>query len=203
MTPHHLHATAAAWSLQAALAALQTAAVAAVTGAIDGSRGTAEYAIPSQQFGRRHGLGGHSDPTADLALGAWAPGRPDPCAEALGGILRQLDTVAGLLPGAPGMDPLTRIRQAIPAMSAHAAQRTAEALAHLDQSARRVLHMGPARDPLTRRPCPGCGQRRLEVTTAGPLADRVVVCAADGCHAIWPRHVVLGAVAGAAPTTTN
>ncbi|MGW1059335.1 hypothetical protein [Micromonospora rubida] len=199
MTPHHpygLHALAAAWSLQAALAGLETAAKAAIAGAVDGSRGDHEYAIPSQVWGRRHGLGGHSDPVADLAIGAWAPGRPDPCAVALGGILRELDPKAALLDGAPGMDPVTRIRLAVPGMSAHAAERTAQYLAHLDRSARRTLGIGPARTPLIGQACPGCEQRRLEVTTVGPETDRAVICAA--CDGIWPRAEVLRAVAGAA-----
>ncbi|MDG4799035.1 hypothetical protein [Micromonospora sp. WMMD980] len=201
MTPHHLHATAAAWSLQAALADLETAAKNAITNAIDGNRGTHDIGIPSQVFGRRHGLGGHGDPTADRALSAWAPARPDPYAEALGSLLRALEPVAGALPGAPGTDPVTRIRRAIPGMSDHAAQRTAAALAHLDRSARRTLGIGPARTPLVGQACPGCGQRRLEVTTAGPETDRAVVCAA--CDGIWRRDHVLRAVAGAAPTQTN
>ncbi|MEV6800536.1 hypothetical protein AB0M91_19645 [Micromonospora rifamycinica] len=193
---HHLHATAAAWSLADALAALETRARAAIAGAVDGDRGLDEIGIPSQVFGRRHGLGVHTDPVADLAIGAWAPRRPDPHAAALGDILRTLDPLAGLLPGAPGMDPVTRIRRAIPAMSPHAAERTAEALGRLDQSARRTLGIKAARTPLSgpRPPaCPDCRQRRLEVTTAGPETDRAVVCAA--CNSIWPRAVVLGAVA--------
>ncbi|MGX4657086.1 hypothetical protein ACWCHM_26055 [Micromonospora sp. SCSIO 07396] len=202
MTPHHLHATAAAWSLADALARLETAARAAIADAVDGDRGAYDIGIPSQQFGRRTSLGGYGDPTADLATGAWAPGRPDPAAAALGDLLRALDPVAGTLPGAPGMDPVTRIRRAIPAMSAHAAQRTADALAHLDQSARRVLRIGAARVALSGpHPCPDCRQRRLEVTTVGPETDRAVVCAA--CNGIWPRASVLGAVAGAVPGTTN
>ncbi|WP_229401932.1 hypothetical protein [Micromonospora okii] len=196
-TPHHLAATAAAWSLQAALAALETAAKAAIAAAVDGDR-SGDIAIPSQVFGRRHGLGGHGDPTADAALGAWAPGRPDPHAQALGDLLRALDPIAGLLPGAPGMDPVTRIRRAIPAMSPLAAERTAQALRRLDEVARRTLRIGPARTPLVGVPCPapGCGQRRLEVTTCGPEPDRAVMCAA--CAGIWPRALVLGAVAGVA-----
>ncbi|MEU8186035.1 hypothetical protein [Micromonospora carbonacea] len=231
-TPHHLHALAAAWSLQAALAALETAAKDAIDGALDGSR-HGDVSIPSQVFGRRHGLGGHGDPVADLALGAWAPARPDPYAAALGGILRELDPIAGLLPGAPGMDPVTRIRLAVPAMSALAAERTAAALTRLDQSARRTLGIGPDRHPL-RGPvpptCPACGARAtLHVQTAGPEAAWTVVCdgtrppgrphqpclcagagcgcgmegATEGVAHIWPRTSVLGAVAGAAPGPTN
>lgn len=229
MTPHHLHAVAAAWSLQAALTALETAAKHSL--ALTGSSAFRDVSIPSQVFGRRHALGGHSDPVADLALGAWAPARPDPYAAALGGILRELDALAGHLPGAPGQDPATRIRHAIPALSDHAAQRTAEALAHLDQSARRVLGIGPARRPLPGNPppeCPACRARALEVQTAGPEDAWTVVCpgtrepgggphrpclctgpgcpcgmpgAVEGVAHIWPRAAVIGAVAGAAPTT--
>ncbi|NBE80330.1 hypothetical protein [Micromonospora rubida] len=191
MTPHHLHALAAAYSLAAALGALESAAKASLADAVNGNR-SGEISIPSQQFGRRHGLGGHGDPTADLAIGAWAPSRPDPHAEALGGILRALDPLAGLLPGAPGMDPLTRIRHAIPSMSPHAAERTAEALAVLDRSARRTLGpwAPPSRAPL-RGPipptCPACRCRAtLHIQTAGPEADWTVVC--DGSQPPGQPH---------------
>jgi hypothetical protein len=83
-------------------------------------------------------------------------------------------------------------------MRPHVAGRLADALNHLDQVARRHLRIGPAREPLTGQPCHECGQRRLEVTTAGPVDERVVVCA--NCRAVWPRDTVIGAVAGAAPT---
>ncbi|MFG1776628.1 hypothetical protein ACGFIG_09385 [Micromonospora sp. NPDC049048] len=180
MTPHHLHAVAAAWSLQAALAALQAAAMEAVADALAGDTGRRDISIPSQQFGRRHALGGHGDPTADHALGAWAPTRPDPCAEALGSILRELDRLAGHLPGAPGQDPATRIRQAIPGMRPHVAARTSQALRHLDRAARRHLHMPPDLAPLPGNPpCPACRLQMLQVHTADPT--RTVVCTAD-CH---------------------
>ncbi|WP_328339501.1 hypothetical protein [Micromonospora sp. NBC_00421] len=232
MTPHHLHATAAADSLADALARLEARAKAALAAARDGDRGSIEISIPSQVFGRRHGLGGHGDPVADLAIGAWAPRRPDPNAAALGDLLRALDPVAGTLPGAPGMDPVTRIRRAIPGMSPHAAQRTAEALTVLDQSARRVLGIGAARAPLSGSVpprCPACHARTLTVQTAGPEDAWTVVCdgtrppggphrpclctgtgcpcgmpgAVEGVAHIWPRAAVLGAAAGAVPSPTN
>ncbi|MFI6160376.1 hypothetical protein ACIA59_10550 [Micromonospora haikouensis] len=189
MTPHHLHALAAAWSLQAALAQLEQRAKDAIANAVHGDR-DGDVPLHSPAWGRRTALGGHGDPTANHALGAWAPRRPDPYAAALGDILRELDPIAGLLPGAPGMDPVTRIRLAVPQMSALAAERTAQALRRLDESARRTLRTGPARTPLAGHACPTCGQRRLEVTTAGPEPDRAVVCAA--CDGIWPRAAVVG-----------
>jgi hypothetical protein len=181
-TPPQLHATAATWSLQAALAELEAAAKAAIDAAVDGNRGDRDIPLGSQQFGRRHALGGHSDPTADLALGAWAPGGPNPDAALLGDLLRQLDHMAAHVPGAPGTDPLTRIRRAIPGMRPHVAARTTEALNHLDRIARKQLGIGPALAPLPGNPaCPNCRLQMLQQHTADPA--RPIVCTA--CGDIW------------------
>lgn len=178
MTPHHLHATANAWALHSTLAILETLAMDAVADAIAGNRGNHDIAIPSQVFGSRRSLGGHGDPTATLALGAWAPGGPNPDAQLLGDLLRQLDQAAAHLPGAPGMDPLTRIRQAIPAMRPHVAARTAQALQHLDSHARKRLGLPSDLTPLAGNPaCPACQLQMLQAHTADPA--RTVVCTAD------------------------
>ena len=204
MTPHHLHALAAAWSLAAALTALEARAREAAQDAIAGDN-TGDVSIPSQVFGRRHALGGHGDPTAATALAAWAPGAPEPRARLLGDLMRELDRLAAHLPGAPGQDPLARITAAVPSMRPHIAARTGQALAHLDGQARRQLQMPPdltAVDAL----CPACRMRTLYAT------GRWVVCRATGCACtgdgcpcgmpvraegaghIWPRDIVLSAV---------
>lgn len=179
MHPYALHARSAARSLDVALTALEERAKAAVEDAVAGSR-AGDVAIPSQQFGRRHALGSHGDPTAALALGAWAPGGPNPDAQLLGDLMRQLDEMAQHVPGANGQDPLTRIRQHIPQMRPETAARTAEALAHLDRHARRQLLMPPDRMPLAGA-CPACRARGvLYVQTSGPADEHTVVCGA-GC----------------------
>ncbi|OKI47289.1 hypothetical protein [Micromonospora sp. CB01531] len=222
MHPHILHALAAADSLRRALTALEASAKAAADGAVDGSR-IDDVAIPSQVFGRRTALGGHGDPTAALALGAWAPGGPNPDAQLLGDLMRQLDEMAAHVPGANGQDPLARIRLHIPHMRPHIAARTTQALTHLDGQARRRLQMPPDQQPLAGE-CPGCRARGvLYVATCGPEAERTVVCGAgcvcvgDGCRCgmptreagvahIWDHtaFAAVGVVAGNAPTgTTN
>lgn len=218
--PHTLHAQAAAASLAASLVALEQSARAALDGAVDGSSSVREVSIPSQVFGRRTALGGHGDPTATAALGAWASGHPNPYAALLGDMLRQLDQLAAHVPGAPGMDPVARIRQAIPGMRPHIAARTRQALQHLDGQVRRRLELPPALAPLPGNPpCRACGLQMLQVHTTDPA--RPVVCTADcycrgdrcgcgipgaaeGVQHIWlPEHLptlAAGAVAGAAPT---
>lgn len=218
--PNTLHAQAAAASLADALRTLEARALEAARDAEAGSTAARDISIPSQVFGRRTSLGGHGDPTAAIALGAWAPGHPNPDAALLGDMMRQLDQLAGHLPGAPGMDPVTRIRQAIPGMRPHIAARTTQALQHLDGQVRRRLELPPALAPLPGNPpCPVCRLQMLQVHTTDPA--RPVVCTADcycrgeqcecrmpgaveGVQHIWlPEQLAAltaGAVAGAAPT---
>ncbi|MEW2474631.1 hypothetical protein AB0875_12650 [Micromonospora gifhornensis] len=212
MTPHHLAATAAGYCLADSLAALEMWAMEAVREALVGTSSIRDNGLRSPIWGGRHALGGHGDPTATTALGAWAPGGPNPHAALLGDILRQLDQAAGHLPGAPGMDPLTRIRQAIPAMSVLAATRTAEALEHLDGTVRRRLGAPSPWRHLSGRECPACQGRLLFELACAP-GDRPVVCrddcrcvgpgcgcgmpgAVEGAPHIWRRADVIGAVGG-------
>lgn len=176
MHPHTLHALAAAASLAAALTALEQRAREALRDAEVGNR-SGDVSIPSQVFGRRTALGGHGDPTPAAALGAWAPGGPEPHAALLGDLMRELDGLAAHLPGAPGQDPLARITAAVPSMRPHIAARTGQALQHLDGQARRRLQMPPDLVPLPGNPpCPACRLQMLQRTSAGS-----VVCTAD-CH---------------------
>ncbi|MGW9196071.1 hypothetical protein [Micromonospora chersina] len=209
MHPHLLHARAAAWALQTALEALEAHAMEAVADALAGDR-SGEVSIPSQAYGCRRQLGNHGDPTANAALGAWAPGGPNPDAALLGDLLRQLDQAAQHLPGAPGMDPLTRIRQHIPRMRPHVAAKTTEALTHLNKIARERLFLPPDRTPITGA-CPGCRARgALYLQTSGPEQEWSVVCgtgclcAGQGCPCgmpvteagvghIWPAALLMPA----------
>lgn len=190
-----LHARAAAHSLHDALTALRRAA-AAEAAHIAAERLEAPDCLRSPAWGRRHALGGHGDPTATAYLTGGVPYRVNRAQALYDDLTEQLDRLAQSLPGTG--DPLTRLRAAIPAQWPDIADALARALTRLDEVARRHLHLAPAREPLTGQPCHCCGQRRLEVTTAGPVTERVVVCA--NCCAVWPRDAVIGAVAGAAPT---
>ena len=182
--PHQLHALAAAWSLHHALTVLEE-------WARDwGDTTTTDVSIPSQVFGRRTALGGHGDPTAAAALGAWAPGTPNPHAALLGDMMRELDALAAHLPGAPGQDPLARIRARIPAMRPHVAARTRHALQHLDGKVRDRLNLGP---DLTHVPgeCPACHARGVLYAHTTDPARPIVCgagcrCAGDGCPCGMP-----------------
>ncbi|MFI6333250.1 hypothetical protein ACIBBG_33985 [Micromonospora chersina] len=188
MHPHPLHALAAAASLTRALEALEAAA----RGWADADHTlTREVSIPSQVFGRRTSLGGHGDPTADLALGAWAPGNPNPHAAFLGSMMRELDDLVVHVRGAPGQDPLGRLRQAIPGMSPRVAGRLAEALTHLDGTVRERIGLPPDLTPVSGQ-CPACRSRGvLYVTTGRLLVCRATgcTCAGDGCPCSMPVRV--------------
>ncbi|WP_025620787.1 hypothetical protein [Salinispora cortesiana] len=208
MTPHHLHATAAAWSLNAALAQLEARATAEAR-AIAAEQAAAVEPISSPTWGRRHALGGHGDPTSDAILTATAgPLRRNRYAETQTGIISQLDAVARHLPGHGVADPLQRIRQHIPAMQPGTAAALTALLRKLDGRARRVLRVGPDRDPLRGVACPACHCRHMHVQTSGPQYAWTVVCSAgcrcvgqgcgcgmpgavEGVAHIWPRVAVL------------
>lgn len=189
MHPHTLHALAAASSLAAALTVLEQRAKDALKDAEAGNTADRDIPLSSPAWGRRHALGGHGDPTASIALGAWAPGGPEPHAALLGDLMRQLDHMVaeGNLPGAPGQDPLDRIRQAIPGMRPHVAGRTTQALDHLDGQARRRLQLPPDLTAVSGQ-CPACRTRGVLYATGGWVVCRATgcTCTGDGCGCGMP-----------------
>lgn len=208
-SPHHLHATAAAWSLNTALTHLDATAVTEAH-AIAAEQAAAAEPLRSPLWGRRHALGGHGDPTGDAVLTVGITQRRNRYAELQADVIAQLDGVARHLPGLGAIDPLYRIRQHIPAMQPGTAAATTILLAKLDGRVRRQLRIGPDRRLLPGVACPACGRRPMYVQTSGPEPAWTVVCAADcrctgqGCPCevpgavegvahIWPRSVVLGA----------
>ncbi|MEU5948526.1 hypothetical protein ABZ793_23605 [Micromonospora sp. NPDC047465] len=66
-SPHHLHATAAAWSLQAARRRLAQLAEEEVA-QIAAEQMEAPALLHSPAWGRRHALGGHGDPTPGMVV---------------------------------------------------------------------------------------------------------------------------------------
>lgn len=221
MTPHHLHATAAAWSLQAALDRLARRADTERRAII------AELMEPppllrSPVWGRRQALGGHGDPTTGAVIDTERPPRRNRYAELAADITARLTLPAGHLPG--DGNPLDRILTAIPGMLPGTASATTKLLVRCDERVRQELRIGSDRRHLVDIACPACGERALYVQTAGPEHAWTVVCtgsrrdgrhnpclcvgqgcpcrmegAVEGVAHIWPRAAVLGAVAGAAP----
>ncbi|MEU7590695.1 hypothetical protein AB0A95_30940 [Micromonospora sp. NPDC049230] len=224
-SPHHLHATAATWSLGAALTTLHaTAAIEAR--AIRAQVATAAEPLRSPSWGRRYALGGHGDPTGD-AINATRSARARPNRYELlhADVQEQLLTVAHHLPHPEHINPLGRIRASIPGMQPGTAAGTTRLLDRLDERVRRILRLRPALERLPDVTCPACRRRLVYVQTAAPLDEQTVICGrgcrctgvgldgqgcacgtayrVEGVAHIWLRSDVLGAVAGAAPTTTR
>ncbi|MFG2059683.1 hypothetical protein ACGFI9_37295 [Micromonospora sp. NPDC048930] len=227
MTPHHHWAQSAAWSLDAALLALDARAVIEAR-AIRAQQEAAAEPLRSPSWGSRRALGGHGDPTGDALL-TIGTARPNRYADLAADVQEQLHGVSHHLPG-DSFNPLYRIREALPAFSPGTAHATWRLLDRLDGRVRRTrgLDIPSGRRHLVDVACPVCAGRALYVQTAGPESDWTVVCAGswrdgrdnpclcvgEGCPCgmdgavegvvhIWLRHVVLGAVAGAAPAGTK
>lgn len=213
MSPHHLHATTAAWSLQAARHRL--AELVDAERAMNGQQLLSAAPIRSGTYGTRHATGGHADPTSS-GIGATTVIRDTQWTDLAWDITTRLTGPAAHLPGTG--DPLGRILAAIPRMLPGTAAVTTTLLVRLDERVRRELRLSPDRELLPGVPCPACGRRLLYAQTAGPRDAWTVVCGAgcicsgtgcpcgmpgavEGARHIWPRAVVVGAVAGADPVS--
>lgn len=203
MTPYHLHALSAAWSLRAARAILVQR--------VDRERATrgqdlvAAGPLRSPVWGVRHATGGHADPTGGSAE------RPAPPDTTWADLLHQLDKRVGWLAGMlrqTGPTPLAAITAVIPRLMPATARVAWMHLRDEDRWVRDTCRLVPARRDLTGVSCPRCGQRRLQVQTAGLVEVWTVICGADcrcvgaGCPCgmpgavegaphIWPRAQVL------------
>ncbi|MFF0721325.1 hypothetical protein [Micromonospora sp. NPDC003816] len=211
---HHQHADAVAATLDAALWQLDAHAVMEARAIADLADAAADP-IRSPTWGRRHALGGHGDPVGDAILGLGGRIRRNRYADLSREVTEQLDGVARHLPAPLGWTaPLTRIRDAIPAMTTHAAGRTTLLLDRLNGRIRRQLRIGTGLDHLAGLECPACRDRLVSAYTAAPAT---VICRCDhcrctgpGCHCRLPGAVVgaphvwvrARAVAGAIPTNT-
>lgn len=215
MTPHHLHAVAAAWSLQAArqdladLARDEAAQIAAEAREF-------RTLLRSPVYGGRHASGGHSDPTPRMIALAARPERRNRWAEMLDRLDGKLDWIADTLCLPYGLDDgIDRIIEFVPAMPPGAARVVAQHLADEDAWVRAAIRQPRPTAPLPGVPCPHCGERQLQVQTAGPVDAWTVTCATgrlctghgcpcrmpgavEGVAHIWRRADVLSAVAGGA-----
>ncbi len=225
MTPHHLHATAAAWSLQAARGALALHA-ADLAAEIAAEALEVPSVLRSTVYGSRHGSGGHSDPTVGMLAVDDRPERRNRWAEMADRVDGKLRWLAGqiqkpravLLMMAGGMyDPLEVLLVSLPGLQPGTVAVVAKHLQDEDAWVREAIGIRPDEHLLPDAPCPHCGERQLYVQHAGPIDAWTVVCATrrlctgtgcpcgmpgavEGVAHIWPRDAVIGAVAGAAPT---
>lgn len=181
--PHHLHATAAAWSLHAALARLAQLAD-------DEARAiTAERLAPADGLqawrpviGRS--FGSHADPAGSAALTRLADEPPiNPSAELAERAMGTLAWLADQLHTPIGSDPLARLQAAIPTLQPGTAATLCRWMAEADARIRTTLGLDPDEILLTGAACPSCGIRQLHLQTAAPTAEHTVVCAA-GCRCV-------------------
>ncbi|MEU1810969.1 hypothetical protein [Micromonospora aurantiaca (nom. illeg.)] len=216
VTPYHLHATAAAWSLHDArqiladLARDEAAQIAA-------ERLEAPSVLHSPAWGRRHALGGHGDPTPGMAVlaGDRPAARRNRWAEMRDRLNDKLAWLAGQMPPPPtnpAWEPIERILARLPWTQPGTAAALAKHLQDEDHWVREAIGIGPGRAPLIGVPCPHCGERQLVVQTTGPADAWTVICATgrlctghecgcgmpgavEGVAHIWRRDHVLRAVA--------
>ncbi|MFY1588973.1 hypothetical protein ACN267_31285 [Micromonospora sp. WMMD734] len=218
MTPHHLHATAALESLR--LARHHLAALARDEAARNvWAEQLPAAPISSPAYGTRHAIGGHADPVSGRLAVEEPPVRAVTWATRWEIADSRLNGIARMF-GIAQTHTLARIRHAIPAMLPATAAVLARHLVDEDALVRGWLDLPAYREPLPSAACPHCGERQLVVQTAGPVEAWTVVCATgrlctgagcpcemegavEGVPHIWPRAVVLGAVAGAAPASPN
>ncbi|GIJ10749.1 hypothetical protein ACFFMR_18965 [Micromonospora andamanensis] len=215
LSPHHLHATAAAWSLQAARAALVRRAIAEAR-----QRGDdliAAGPISSPVYGTRHPVGGHGDPVSATLTLDHTPARVTRWGE----LVSRLDGRLGWLARQIGATPsiwtqLEWVIDTLPALQPGTARVVHRHLADEDTWVRALpIAVPPSTRPLPGVACPRCGVRQLTVHCAGPVDGWTVTCvclcvgagcpcgmagAVEGVAHIWPRTAVIGAVAGATPT---
>ncbi|TCB97564.1 hypothetical protein E0H26_11640 [Micromonospora zingiberis] len=213
LTPHHWHATAAAWSLHHTRGALVRRATDAAL-----QRGEALIAagpISSPTYGTRHAVGGHGDPvSATLTLD-----HTPPSVGSWGELISRLDGRLGWLARQVGgtprvVRPLERVIDVIPRLAPGTARVVHRHLVdELAWVSALPIDWTPVRRPLTGVDCPACATRQLTVQCAGPVDAWTVVCvcrctgvgcrcgvvgAVEGVPHIWRRADVIGAVAGGA-----
>lgn len=222
MTPYHLHAVAAAWSLHTArsrLAELTRSETARNTSSLL----DAAPVLSSTVMGVRYGVGGHGDPVSATLTAAQRPARVTTWADLLHRSDGRLSWICGQLPSPVTMaDYIGHILARLPALQPGTARIVWQHLAEEDAWVRAAIGQERHARELPGVDCPACRVRALSVQTAGPVEAWTVVCAgswSDGAHNpclcvghgclcgmpsavegvahIWPRAVVLGTVGDA------
>ncbi|MFI5852285.1 hypothetical protein ACIA7R_31420 [Micromonospora chalcea] len=215
MTPHHLHALAAAWSLHTARGQLADLAREEAARNAWAEQLPAAAILHAPTYGNRHATGGHADPVSSRLAVEEPPARVVTWASRWEVAERRLNGICRMF-GIAQTRTLARIRHAIPTMLPGTARLMAKHLQDEDAliRSRDWLDLPPPTAPLVGVPCPHCAERQLHVQTAGPVDAWTVVCATgrlctgvgcgcgmpgavEGVAHIWPRAAVLGAVGGA------
>lgn len=204
-SPHHLHATAAAWSLKSVLEHLaQLAEVGAAHIAAETLE--APTLLRSPAMGRRHALGG--DTSGLAAATDPQPARRNRWADMHTRSHRRLGWLADQLPTPAGPDGWWRLYDTIPRLQPGTAAVITRHLADEDTCVRTAVGCGPQRERLRGVTCPACRRRDVYVQTSGPQEAWTVVCTAGcrclglGCRCrasgavegvthIWPRHAIV------------
>ena len=182
LTPEHLRAGAALWSLRASLSALSDRE-AAEDQAIADERVAAADPLKSPLWGRRQALGGHGDPTSDALLLLHDAPRTNRYTGLLDEVTGQLAGVAQHLPASGGFNSVTRIQDALPVMSTAAAEATWRLADRIDGRIRRLLGEPADQARIPRIKCPWCDAVSLVMRLAPPLRDRVIECTT--CTGAW------------------
>ncbi|WP_329013154.1 hypothetical protein OG271_03890 [Micromonospora rifamycinica] len=211
MNPHNFHARAAGLAVREARTRLAELAAAAARVGVD-HRLQAAAVLRSPSYGTRHAIGGHGDPVGGLIDGVSAFTQDTTWVDLYRRSTSRLDWLARMIRADQG-SAVGRILTAIPGLLPGTAAIVAQHLADEDAWVRAAVGLGPACSPLPGVPCPHCGERQLQVLTAGPVDAWTVICATgrlctgtgcpcgmpgavEGVAHIWPRAAVLGAVAG-------
>jgi len=176
-----LHARAALWSLTRALQLLTVAAHAHAQAQADSADlGTLQAWRP--------GTGGRSSGHGDALLEAvvqHSTGRTSPYADRHARTVETARWVARSIlrdRHVEGVDPLVQLRQAVPAMTALAADSMRRWIEDEDSAVRRLLGEPDDRQPVAAIACPGCDTAgSLALRTSAPERERVVVCTTQTC----------------------
>ena len=175
--PHHLHATAALWSLRAARRSLNDELAAWRRELL--SDADAGGALRSPRYGTRTGSGGHSDPVGDSLASSAADRRHDRWRRLADRTTDTLAWLAGRLNARGLGDPLGRLHTALPALAPAGAAHLHRWLAELDAGIRRALGLEQARQPLVGQRCPACRVRQLYHPTS--CAELYLVLCGEAC----------------------
>lgn len=187
--PHHLHATAALWSLRASRRSLNDEIVAWRHELATDDDAT----LRSPRYGARAGSGGHSDPVGDSLVSA-ADQRYDRWRRLADRTTDTLAWLAGRLKATGAGDPLGRLHTVLPTVTAVGAEHLHRWLTDLDARIRRALGLDHARQPLVGQRCPACRVRQLHHPISCAELYLIVCgetcpCAGDACPCAMPIRV--------------
>lgn len=171
MHPANHHATANAWSLRRAWAALR-----------DTNTPDDRTPLRSPVYGVIRALGGHADPTPTAAASPNHTRLTDHTREAINHAWWLLASATRHQPATTGPT-LAVITQALPHLDPRTAADISSHLADADRRIRTALRLGDDHRPIPGNPpCPACGTRLLRARTSNPDTAAWPVICATGCR---------------------